>query len=79
MPSRLLSVLVLAATALVGCGQDGLLGKPPPYPALDAEAFDSTDDATGLRLVAADDLPVTAVATLALVDAGGPFPNPEDG
>ncbi len=79
MPPRLLSIVVLVAAALVGCGQDGFLGTPPPYPALDAEAFDSTDDATGLRLVAVDDLPVTAVATLALVDAGGPFPNPDDG
>lgn len=74
-----MSVLVIAAAALAGCGQDAFLGNPAPYPALDAEAFDTTDDASGLRLVSADDLPVTAVATLALVDAGGPFPNVGDG
>ena len=79
MRRRALWLLAVAAATVTGCGQDRLFGAPPPYPALDAQAFDTTDDASGLRTIAVDDLPATAVATLALVDAGGPFPRADDG
>lgn len=38
-----------------------------------------TDPRTGLQLVEVDDLPAAARRTLALIDAGGPFPEYEDG
>lgn len=39
----------------------------------------STDPASGLPVVAQTDLPAEARDTLALIDAGGPFPYDEDG
>jgi ribonuclease T1 len=38
-----------------------------------------TDPRTGLQLVETDDLPVEARRTLVRIDAGGPFPYPQDG
>lgn len=69
---------LVATVGLVGCG-DGLLATPAPYPALDPAEFRSGDDGTGVRSVPVEDLPATARATLSLVDAGGPFPDPADG
>lgn len=37
------------------------------------------DEQSGLREIAVDDLPATALATLSLVDAGGPYADPDDG
>ena len=74
-----LAVVGVGMTAgLVGCG-DGLHATPPPYPALDPAEFPSEDKATGLRSMPVDDLPATALATLSLVDSGGPFADPDDG
>ena len=39
----------------------------------------STDPVSGLPVVQLADLPPEAAATLALIDAGGPFPNRQDG
>lgn len=77
--ARLVAALSLgSAVGLVGCG-DGLLTTPPPYPALDPAEFPSQDEQSGLREIPVDELPATALATLSLVDAGGPFPDPGDG
>lgn len=77
----LVAVSMLSCLALSGCSEDGLfLGREAPYPAVDADELDlETDSVTGLRLISTDELPATALATLALVEAGGPFPHPEDG
>jgi ribonuclease T1 len=77
--ARLVVVALLASVLFVGCG-DGFLGRQAPYPALPPErAAASVDSASGLPWIAVEDLPVTAQATLSLVEAGGPFPNPDDG
>lgn len=72
------TVTLGVSAGLLGCG-DGLLATPPPYPALDSAKFPSQDESTGLRSMPVDDLPVTALATLSLVESGGPFPDPDDG
>jgi ribonuclease T1 len=38
-----------------------------------------TDEASGLSVVQLDDLPPEAAGTVELIDAGGPFPEDEDG
>lgn len=77
--ARLVAMMLLVSVLCVGCGE-GLLGREAPYPALDPDRATAViDSASGLRWVAVGDLPVTAAATLSLVDAQGPFPNPDDG
>jgi ribonuclease T1 len=76
--ARLVVVMALGAVGLVGCGE-GVLTSSPPYPALDPAQFQSGDEQSGLGEIPVDNLPATALATLSLVDAGGPFPDPDDG
>ncbi len=74
---RLLSVLlaaflplVLVSALLAGCAGTDLLNS---------EASLGTDSVSGLALVAEAELPQSAQDTLALIDAGGPFPYSQDG
>ena len=68
-----LPAAVLAALVLGGCGLlDG------PAATRDRPSDATTDPASGLPWVEKADLPAGAADTLALIDAGGPFPYDED-
>jgi ribonuclease T1 len=76
------AVLVLALVAvLVGLVGGGGSGAPPATSTSPSATRHSAgrDPQTGLRLVALSDLPREAQATVALIDAGGPFPYSQDG
>lgn len=53
-------------------------GTPTPTQTGTPTADGSIDPETGLTWVALDTLPPEAAETLALIDAGGPFPYPDD-
>lgn len=73
-------MLVVAAILLAGCSGSWLDDSGSPYPALDPNEFVlEADRHSGLPWVEEEDLPVTAKATLQLIDAGGPFPYEQDG
>lgn len=81
MGARIVTVVtcLLMCGSLVGCGADQLIGREPPYPALDPEQIGTDiDPETGLTWVQLDDLPATAQATITLVGAGGTLPGYED-
>ncbi len=70
-PVRLVALLL--ALLLAGCGLlDG------PASTTDRPSAAATDPASGLPWVEEADLPAAARDTLALIDAGGPFPYEED-
>ncbi len=70
-PVRLVALLL--ALLLAGCGLlDG------PAATTDRPSGAATDPASGLPWVEEADLPAAARDTLALIDAGGPFPYEED-
>ena len=51
----------------------------PAYPTAVAPSHAETDADSGLQVVALADLPPEAAETVALIDAGGPFPYADDG
>ena len=77
--------LVTVLVGLVGPGDGGSEAVPgasgarATAPASASEAPSSRDAQTGLRTVALRDLPREAQQTVALIDAGGPFPYEQDG
>lgn len=82
MPGRrTLGAVALAVAAVVLAVLLPRLGEPPdrtvaePPPASSTES--GTDPESGLPYVAEADLPPEASDTLALIDAGGPFPYPD--
>jgi ribonuclease T1 len=80
--SRFTGLLALACLALVvaACG-----GSKPIATGVDTKpsssqaTLPSTDPVSGLPVVRLADLPPEAAETLALIDAGGPFPYRQDG
>ena len=85
----LLAVAVLVTAAACGV-LPGTAGSPAPTrPVAPAGTLDpagtpaaapsATDPVSGLPIVALVDLPPEAAATVALIDAGGPFPYTQDG
>ncbi len=80
MRRRLVVLMAVAMMLLPGCSGDLFDNSGSPYPALDPQEFDQDiDEHSGLPWVEEADLPVTARATLQLIDAGGPFPYEQDG
>jgi ribonuclease T1 len=88
-----IGALLLAIAALVGCAaitepRPSASGRSVPDPSrplgpagtLHAVATrPPIDDQSGLPVVSLDELPPEATATIDLIDAGGPFPNTQDG
>ena len=60
-------------------GSGGGSGSRTPPVAGPSSPASGRDAETGLRLVALGDLPREAQATVALIDAGGPYPYSQDG
>lgn len=54
-------------------------GQGPAFPTAVAPSRASTDETSGLPVVRLADLPPEAAETVALIDAGGPFPYDDDG
>ena len=85
MPRRLLLLLGLLAVLLVGCGAGAPVAAPSagptsgPTAATDALPGGEVDPVSGLPWVLEVELPPSAQDTLALVDAGGPYPYEKDG
>jgi ribonuclease T1 len=85
MPHRLLLLLGLLAVLLVGCGAGAPTAAPSagptsgPTAAAGALPGSDVDPVSGLPWVLEVELPPSAQDTLALVDAGGPFPYEKDG
>ena len=80
MPStRSIGLLALVCLALVAaCSGTGQTAPVPAGPNATLTS-PSTDPPTGLPVVQLADLPPEAAETMALIDAGGPFPYPQDG
>jgi ribonuclease T1 len=81
-------LVVLVAAALAGCGSLPGLGEATPDPTRPGGAAGTlspagtpgaTDPASGLPVVPLAGLPPEAAATVALIEAGGPFPYEQDG
>ena len=70
--------LVLLATALAALVLGGCTLLDHPTETSDRPSGAPTDPASGLPWVEESDLPAEARDTLALIDAGGPFPYEED-
>ncbi len=70
--------LVLLATALAALVLGGCTLLDHPTETSDRPSGATTDPAGGLPWVEESDLPAEARDTLALIDAGGPFPHDED-
>ncbi|MBM6402540.1 ribonuclease domain-containing protein [Phycicoccus sonneratiae] len=84
-PSRSAAVALLAVAAVVlaavwwlGRTTDDV-GQATARPTVPSTAAASVDPASGLPVVRVADLPPEARDTLALIDAGGPFPSDRDG
>lgn len=80
------AVVLVVVAALVGLvlSRDGGTAEPAAAPSVSARApipspTSSRTPASGLSTVDAADLPSQARRTLALIDAGGPFPYAKDG
>ncbi len=90
-PVAWLAAVLIAMLLSAGCGITvfGIGdGEPTPAPTRPlapvgilppAATQPSVDDASGLPIVALADLPPEAAETAALIDAGGPFANAQDG
>lgn len=80
-PLRRTLVAVVAAlavlVALTGCGPGATIAGPGGETTTTAGA--TRDPSSGLPVIGEDQLPPEALDTLALIDAGGPFPYSEDG
>lgn len=74
----LVSIVVLLAGALVGCGQAPEPTRDRPGPAAVSRSAAVTPS-SGLRVVRVSALPPQARKTLDLIDRGGPFPYRQDG
>jgi ribonuclease T1 len=72
----LLAVLVVAAALLWGGGGDDSGGRASETSTSGPSASSGRDPVSGLPWIAAGDLPDEARETLALIDAGGPYPYP---
>ena len=64
---RMLACVALLAVLVSGCGRSSGVSNG------------SANSTSGLPTIAASDLPFEAQQTLKLVDAGGPYPYPQDG
>jgi ribonuclease T1 len=64
---RVLACIALFAVLVTGCGRSSGVSTGSPV------------GSSGLPTIAASDLPFEARQSLKLVDAGGPFPYPQDG
>jgi len=69
------AAVLLLLTVAAGCGADDGARSHAPK-AVTSASGDGTDARSGLPWVAVADLPPQARDTLALIDAGGPFPYP---
>lgn len=85
MPRRLLLLLGLLAAVLLACGGGSPVAAPSAGPTSGPTAgatalpAGDVDPVSGLPWVLEVELPPSAQDTLALVDAGGPFPYDKDG
>jgi ribonuclease T1 len=79
MSGRAVLPALVLLLAVVGCQPAAV--APPASAATDPSlASDlATDPLSGLPIVALGALPPEAAATVALIDAGGPFPHDQDG
>ena len=80
---QVLATVVLAVVVLLGgwlqsqgFGGPGPERRDEPSPSAGGSSSASLADRDGIPYVALDDLPPEAAETVALIDAGGPFPHP---
>jgi len=79
-------VVTIAGCGTLGATRSGARSTPGPSRPLGPAGtlrplatLPPVDDASGLPVVALDALPPEAAATVDLIDAGGPFPEAQDG
>ena len=76
MPRPILALVALLLALLVGCGGGGVVSTATPTPS----AVTDVDVPDGFRggTIAVTELPAEARETLALIEAGGPYPYDQD-